>query len=138
MAGWVTGLAAGLSYRAMSNLEELARAAQESRGPRAKRTVMEYRSPPPRRPAAWVAPVSLAKAIGWSLTGFAILQALLAILWLAGALLSLVSTNSLVRALGGVDLLMAVGFMAGALTVGALGQIVLLLTELVVQGRARI
>ena len=83
------------------------------------------------------APVSLARIIGWSLTGFAVLQAVVAALWLLGALLSMFSSSSLLRAAAGLDLLMALGFMAGALTVGALGQIVLLLAELVVQGRGR-
>ena len=81
--------------------------------------------------------MTLARLIGWSLTGFAALQALLALLWLLGAVLSLVSSNSFVRALAPLDAIMAIGFMAGALSVGALGQIVLLLAELVVQGRSR-
>jgi hypothetical protein len=124
----------------MSNLDELAKAV---RAPTPARRVVEYRSAPPppssRSPRRWSlpAPVTLARLIGWSLTAFAALQALLALLWLVVAIFALSSTNSLERTSGGLGVVMALGFMAGALTVGALGQIVLLLAELVVQGRSR-
>lgn len=120
----------------MSNLDELARAIRERE--RAPVPVVEYRTPQKRRRGPGLDPPVLARFVGWSLTAFGALQAIIGALLMVGALVSLLNQGlSFGRAVAVGNSLMALAFVAGALAVTALGQILLLLAELVEQARSR-
>ncbi|MGI8783282.1 MAG: hypothetical protein ACR2L2_06485 [Acidobacteriota bacterium] len=120
----------------MENLDELARAVKEKDRPPVP--VVEYRTPQPRRRGPiHLDPPVLARFVGWSLTAFGALQAIIGALLMVAAIVSLLNRSSFSGGAAVASSLMAPGFFAGALAITALGQILLLLAELVEQGRRR-